>query len=58
MVNSADDADSITGPEWEERSKRGKLCGVFGCEQQPEVGCQKCEHYFCKPHFDDHPHIV
>lgn len=58
VATEADDADSKTGNEWIKRSREGRLCSIFGCEQEPLTRCQKCANYYCNEHFESHAHVV
>lgn len=48
---------SIDFNEWEERSKKGQLCGVMGRSNEPTTRCPKCLKHYCYEHLQGHGHI-
>jgi hypothetical protein len=44
--------------EWGERSKRGEVCNVFGCQYTPSSQCPTCSHYYCYADIQTHNHII
>lgn len=49
---------AITGDEWREKSQRGELCGIIGCEIKPTTKCPKCLNHYCYSHLEAHGHVV
>lgn len=41
---------------WIDRSKKGEVCGVLGCEFKPETKCQICKNYYCAEDSKNHFH--
>lgn len=42
--------------EWKKRSENGDGCGMLGCEDKPEVYCNRCGNWYCKEHSLVHFH--
>lgn len=40
----------ISVDEWREKSKRGEVCGILGCKQEPVVTCLHCGNCYCNEH--------
>lgn len=40
----------VTLDEWAEKSRRGEVCGIFGCKNKPVVKCPHCGNWYCKQH--------
>lgn len=36
--------------EWNKKSKRGDVCGIFGCEDKPTTYCYHCGNWYCDVH--------
>jgi hypothetical protein len=49
---------SIDSYEWEERSKKGELCRVMGCSNEPTTQGPKCLKHYCYQHLHGHGHII
>jgi hypothetical protein len=47
-----------TADEWSERSKRGEVCNVLGCQDKPSTQCPTCSHYYCYDDILNHRHII
>ena len=41
---------------WGKESKKGLLCGIFGCNAPVEVRCSICRHGYCTVHKNSHLH--
>lgn len=35
---------------WAAKSRNGEVCGVFGCQNKPEVKCDHCSNMYCEEH--------
>ena len=42
--------------EWRSRSKAGEVCGMYRCDQKPNLSCPKCGNYYCDEHIVLHSH--
>ena len=40
--------------EWREMSKRGEVCGMFGCQVKPTSQCPECSKHYCYEHINMH----
>ncbi len=40
--------------EWREMSKRGEVCGMFGCQVKPTSQCPECSNHYCYEHINMH----
>lgn len=41
--------------QWDRMSKKGTLCGVYGCHNKPpENLCHACKKHYCEKHFKVH----
>ena len=40
----------IDGHEWAVMSKRGEVCGILGCQNEPIVTCLHCGNGYCGEH--------
>jgi hypothetical protein len=40
----------ITLDEWKEKSQRGEVCGILGCDSEPVIKCPHCGNYYCQEH--------
>lgn len=41
---------------WGKESRKGLLCGIFGCNNPVEVRCPICHHGYCTVHKNSHLH--
>jgi hypothetical protein len=48
----------VTKDEWVEKSKRGEVCSVVGCDGKPTTRCATCLMYTCYQHLPTHLHIT
>jgi len=44
--------------KWRIESKKGLLCGIFGCNEPVEIKCSICKHGYCSEHKNSHFHVV
>ncbi len=44
--------------EWSIQSKKGLLCGIFGCNEPVDIRCKICNGGYCKEHKNWHFHSV
>ena len=42
--------------EWRRRSKAGEVCGMYSCDQAPNLNCPKCGNHYCDEHVVYHSH--
>ena len=42
--------------DWKRRSELGEVCGIYGCEQKPNLNCPRCGNYYCDEHVIIHFH--
>ena len=42
--------------KWSKESKKGLICGIFGCNEPVEIKCNICKGGYCKEHKDIHFH--
>ena len=42
--------------QWSEESKKGLLCGIFGCNEPVEIRCNICKGGYCSEHKEWHIH--
>ncbi len=49
--------DSITLEEWREKSQKGSVCGMIGCQNKPVIKCDICGNHYCDEHSKIHFHI-
>jgi len=35
---------------WAAKSRKGEVCGIFGCLDRPVVKCAHCGNYYCEEH--------
>lgn len=35
---------------WAARSRKGEVCGIFGCPNKPTVKCKHCFNMYCEEH--------
>ena len=35
---------------WAAMSRRGEVCGVFGCQKEPTIKCEHCGNNYCRRH--------
>jgi len=40
----------ISGDEWRTKSRRGEVCGILGCKNQPIASCLHCGNSYCSEH--------
>lgn len=40
--------------EWKERSEKGEVCGIFGCQSKPALQCPHCRNWYC----EDHKYVI
>lgn len=46
------------GLEWGLMSQQGLVCGILGCNTEPQIRCKICQGGYCKDHKDWHHHGV
>jgi len=44
--------------QWGIQSKKGLLCGIFGCNEPVDIRCKICNGGYCKEHKNLHFHSV
>ena len=44
--------------EWSERSKRGEVCGMVGCQNTPTTQCPTCYRHYCYDDVQNHFHAI
>ena len=44
--------------ERQEKSRRGEICGVIDCKDNPVSNCPECGEHFCYQHISLHRDIV
>lgn len=42
--------------QWGKESKKGLVCGIFGCNEPVETRCSICKHGYCVEHKNSHFH--
>ncbi len=42
--------------KWGNESRKGLLCGIFGCNEPVEIRCNICKCGYCKKHMQWHFH--
>jgi len=40
----------ITLDEWAEKSRKGEVCGILGCQNKPVKKCPHCRNHYCQEH--------
>jgi hypothetical protein len=35
---------------WAARSRKGEVCGIFGCSGEPVIKCGHCNNHYCREH--------
>ena len=48
----------VTAAEWDDKSKRGEVCGVLGCGEKATSRCPDCSRHYCYLHIKIHGHIM
>ncbi len=43
---------------WSNESKKGLICGIFGCNAPVDIRCKYCSGGYCKEHKKWHSHAV
>ena len=43
--------------KWCEESKKGLVCGIYGCQEDPEIKCKICNGSYCEEHNKIHFHV-
>lgn len=36
--------------DWAAHSRKGEVCGIFGCHSQPVERCEHCGNHYCEEH--------
>lgn len=44
--------------KWGEQSRRGLVCGIFGCNSEELTKCKYCDCTYCPEHIPMHFHAV
>lgn len=44
--------------KWGEQSILGHVCGIYGCNSDPDVNCKYCKCTYCHEHIKMHMHAV
>jgi len=44
--------------KWSEESKKGLICGIFGCNEPVEIRCTICKSGYCKEDKNIHFHSL
>lgn len=42
--------------KWSNESKKGSLCGIYGCTEEPDKKCKFCGCAYCSEHIKIHFH--
>ncbi len=42
--------------QWHEQSKKGLVCGIFGCNEPVQIRCNICKGGYCEEHKKWHFH--
>ena len=42
--------------DWKTKSENGEVCGIFGCDNTPNLHCPKCKNHYCDEHIVPHFH--
>lgn len=35
---------------WAAKSRKGEVCGIFGCPNKPTIKCEHCFNMYCEEH--------
>lgn len=46
----------ISVEDWATMSREGKVCGILGCEDKPDMQCPYCQNWYCVEHKNIHFH--
>jgi hypothetical protein len=57
-MTTIENSDMTTIEDRSERSKRGEVCNVLGCQYTPSTQCPICSHYYCYADIQTHDHII
>ena len=55
---AAEHRHAATIDDWRERSEKGEVCGILGCQNKPTIQCPRCLNWYCGEHKVIHFHEV
>lgn len=44
------DIDKWDVEMWAAKSRKGEVCGIFGCPNKPTTKCEHCGNMYCEEH--------